>query len=115
MSEARLTVTPQVARLSIVDGPEAALRVVVQTARLELRSEGVQGATGPAGPASAFYEHTQASSSASWTIAHNLGFRPTVTVLTTGGLEVLADVQHLSVNTLTVTLLAPMAGTARLT
>jgi hypothetical protein len=92
-------------------------RIVVGKAptRVVVGAPGIVGPRGPAGSSGASYEHTEGSPSALWTIAHNLGFRPSVTVLSTGGLEVLADVQHLSVNTLTVTLLAPMAGSARLT
>lgn len=113
MSDAVLTVAPQLTVLSVVDGPSVELRIEASPATfLELATVGPQGA---AGPAAQGYEHTQSQPASLWTIAHNLGFRPSVSVRTDGGLEVIADIQHLSSNTLTVTLLAPLSGTARLT
>jgi hypothetical protein len=92
-----------------------------RTTVVDVGRTGPQGATGPigpvgpAGPSASSYTHTQASSSATWTIPHNLGFRPTITVLTDGGIEVVTDVIHLSANTAQVSLVAPMTGTARCT
>lgn len=103
---ARVTFAPSRARVTFRLGARPSIRIV---------SGGVQGPPGPAGPAGSSYEHTQAVAATVWTVPHNLGYRPGVTVLTTGGLEVLADVLHLSANTLTITFLAPLAGTARLT
>ena len=79
------------------------------------------GPQGPVGPPGAngspgtSYEHTQASASALWTVAHNLGFRPAVSILTTGGVEILGgEILHLSVNTLQITFDEAFAGSARL-
>lgn len=73
--------------------------------------------TGPPGPslAGSSYTHTQASAASTWSIPHNLGYRPTVSVYTTGGVEVEAEVAHLSANVLEARFAAPMAGSARLT
>ncbi len=71
------------------------------------------GFIGPPGPTSGFsYEQTTASST--WTIAHNLGYRPSVGCFTTGGQSLVGTVTHLSENTLTVTFAVPIAGVARL-
>jgi hypothetical protein len=59
--------------------------------------------------------YTQSSPSETWTIAHNLGIRPSVAVFTTGGLEMMGTVQHLSSDVLQVSFSQPVAGTARLT
>jgi Collagen triple helix repeat (20 copies) len=78
--------------------------------------QGIQGVVGPQGPAgpTAAYTHTQFSASATWTVAHNLGFRPDVAVTTTGGLEVFGgEVLHLSDNTLQVSFDVAFAGQAR--
>jgi len=61
------------------------------------------------------YLHTQSSASALWTINHNLGFRPTVSILDPGGNEIEADVRHTSANQLVITFAVPLAGLARLT
>ena len=73
------------------------------------------GVQGPRGAAGASYIHTQGSAGTVWTIAHNLGFKPTVTAMTAGGMEMAGEVQHLSINTLTITFTLAVSGTARLT
>lgn len=78
----------------------------------------VIGPPGPPGPpgggtGSGTYEHNQASPSALWTINHNLGFRPSITLLTTGGVEFEAEIGHVSENQAVATLTQPLAGMAR--
>jgi hypothetical protein len=63
----------------------------------------------------AAYTHTQSSASAIWTINHNLGFRPTVTLLDDGGQQYFARVDHPAANQTVVTHLTPTTGSARLT
>lgn len=111
--------TPTLAVVTADDNPES-VSVVEQPPSVPtviwsgIGAQGPQGPPGPAGASASTYEHTQASSSATWTVPHNLGFRPTVSVHTTGGVEVIADVVHLSTNTLQITLTQAMAGTARM-
>ena len=61
------------------------------------------------------YIHDQSSALDIWTINHNLGFKPTVTVFSVGGMEVEADVQHTSINQTIIYFNNPFAGSARLT
>ena len=49
------------------------------------------------------YTYTQSSSSNTWTITHNLGRYPSVTVVDTGGTILTAAVTYNSVNQLTIT------------
>lgn len=107
-----IQVTVQRTFVQLVPEEQPPIQVAVTRRGVTFAPYGPQGIPGPA---SAFYEHTQSTPATLWTIAHNLGFRPSVAVTTTGGVEVLADVQHLSENTLTVTFLVAMAGIARLT
>lgn len=67
------------------------------------------------GGGSPSYLHTQAVPSALWTVNHNLGFKPDVATYTSGGLEFVAEVLHISDNQFTVTLALPTAGFARCT
>lgn len=60
------------------------------------------------------YVHTQSTPSTTWTINHNLGFRPSVELLDSGSQEIDADVSHPSVNQTVVTLKSATAGLARL-
>jgi hypothetical protein len=74
----------------------------------------LQGPPGIPGASGAGYVHTQGSPSATWTIAHNLGFRPSVSVSSVGGIEVFAEVAHISNTLLEVRFVLPFSGTARL-
>jgi hypothetical protein len=55
----------------------------------------------------------QAIASDTWSIVHNLGFRPIVQVYDNSGDEIEVDILHPSVNTTTIYFLTPVAGTAR--
>lgn len=59
----------------------------------------------------AIYEHQQSSPSTSWTVNHNLNHRPNVTVLSSGGVEVWAEVIHASLNQVMVYFDQPTTGT----
>ena len=73
--------------------------------------QGLQGARGPAG-AGARYEHLQTTASAAWVVNHNLGYRPSVQVLSLGGMAMLAEVLHSSDNQVRVYFDTPTAGLA---
>lgn len=61
------------------------------------------------------FVHQQWVASTVWTVNHNLGLRPTVSILDAGGNEVEADVVHMSANQLLIRFAIPVAGLARLT
>ena len=61
------------------------------------------------------YTHTQGVPSATWTINHNLGFRPIIAVTDSAGSEYVGDVEHTNLNTLVVTFSGAFSGSARLT
>lgn len=87
-------------------------RVVVAQPQIRVVAVGVQG---PAGPGSnAGYNHVQGPASNIWTINHNLGYRPSVELFTTGGVEFEAEVIHTTVNQCVVYLAVSIAGSARL-
>ena len=58
------------------------------------------------------YVHTQSASSALWTVNHNLGFYPSVAVLSPGNVLVQATVSHITTNQFTVSFIDPQTGTA---
>jgi hypothetical protein len=60
----------------------------------------------------AAYTHTQAAAAATWTINHNLGRKVAVTLYTTGGVQMLADVTHTTSNQAVVNFTSAVAGTA---
>lgn len=60
------------------------------------------------------YLHQQGSPASLWTITHNLGFYPNVTVIDSANMQVEATVVYLSDAALTVEFSSAMAGTATL-
>jgi hypothetical protein len=56
------------------------------------------------------FVHTQSVSSASWSVAHNLGKFPAVEVVNSGGNVILPDVHYVDVNNVTISLGAPDTG-----
>ena len=75
-------------------------------------------APGPQGPAGTFavgdvaYTHTQAVSSATWTINHNLGFNPLAIVLDSGGTQCEGSVTYPSTNQMVITFTGAFTGVA---
>jgi hypothetical protein len=61
-----------------------------------------------------YYDHTQAAASLTWTITHNLGFKPSGILVEDGaGNDVsFQNATHLSINQLQLTFVTPQAGSA---
>lgn len=80
--------------------------------------QGLQGVPGPAGAdgvgSDRHHTHTQAVPSDTWTITHNLGKYPSVSVVDSSGGEVEGEVSHASPNQLTVVFSAGFSGSAYL-
>lgn len=94
---------------------------------------GVQGATGiggaavdntddvPEGTTNKYftvgrvsYEHMQGAANNSWTITHNLGFKPNVTVIDSAGNIVEGEIAYTNTNSLTVSFQSAFSGNAYL-
>ena len=88
--------------------------VEVLTATVTTAEVVTTGPQGPPGDAARSYIHTQSASSATWTMAHNLGFKPSVELLNAGSQEIEGDVVHLSQNVCIAYFTTPTAGFARL-
>ncbi len=71
-------------------------------------------ADGSRGAFTRFYEHTQNSASSTWTISHNLGRVPSVTLVDGTGSEMESTVTHIDENTAVVTFSQPESGKAYL-
>lgn len=65
-------------------------------------------------PTGGSYIHTQSTSSSTWTITHNLGYYPAVSVVDSGGNVVIGDVNYISINAVSVTFNASFGGKAYL-
>lgn len=75
---------------------------------------GPQGIQGPPGAGGASYAHVQGAPLATWTIVHNLGFFPSVTVVDSGGTTVEGDMRYIDVNTVELSFSAAFGGSAYL-
>jgi hypothetical protein len=60
------------------------------------------------------YTHTQSSSATTWTINHNLGFKPSVELFDNGSQEIDGHVVHTSANQVVVSFTKAITGFARL-
>lgn len=60
------------------------------------------------------YTHSQSTASTTWTITHNLGKNPSVTVIDSGGSYIITDISYTNTNTLVLTFSAALSGTAYL-
>lgn len=58
------------------------------------------------------YKYTQIQTSKTWNIKHNLKKIPSVTIVDSGGNEVIGDVKHLSENELTISFSYEFSGSA---
>lgn len=67
---------------------------------------GIDGATG------ARFEYLQTVPAAVWIVNHNLGFRPNVLAWSVGGVQMLAEPIHISLNQTNVYFDNPVAGFA---
>lgn len=65
-------------------------------------------------PTGGSYIHTQSVSASTWTVNHNLGFYPAVTVVDSGENVVIGDVTYTSVNSLSISFTAAFGGKAYL-
>lgn len=71
-----------------------------------------QGPSGPKGDIGPIYEHQQFVAAANWVVNHNLGYRPNITILSVGGVQMLAEVNHTNLNQVLVYFDEPMTGLA---
>lgn len=79
---------------------------------------GLDGLEGPQGPSGSEliinYTHTQGSPDTTWTIIHDLSYKPAVTIVDSAGTVVLGDIEYVGANTVLATFSAPFGGTAYL-
>jgi len=107
--------------ITIVEDPVPDVVVIIQepTALLPPILVTIEDPSGPPGPPGASgealsYLHNQVSPLDTWTINHNLGFKPLISIYDVGSVEVMAQVLHVNVNQTMVYFSSPTAGFARL-
>jgi len=78
---------------------------------VEVIDAGPKGEKGEPGETGANF--TFSSPATSWTINHNLGYRPIVTLLSIGGLDIEGQIVHTSLNQVVASFVIATAGSAR--
>jgi hypothetical protein len=85
---------------------------------IEVGEPGPTGATGPQGPpgppGGSVYVHDQGAPSTTWTVTHNLGRKPSITVVDSGDNVVHGEYQYLDDNTVLLSFSVPFGGRAYL-
>lgn len=79
---------------------------------VEITSPGPQGQPGQFSPGDIAYTHTQSVASATWTINHNLGFKPIAVVLDSAGTNCEGSFSYPTVNQMVITFNSAFTGTA---
>ena len=64
------------------------------------------------GGSDSHYEHVQMVPATTWSVQHNLGKYPSITIIDTSGDEVWCDVRHNSTNEITLSFSREFAGVA---
>jgi hypothetical protein len=109
------SVTVQAQPFEVVASKQGALEVEMPVITGPPGPEGPEGPTGPQGSAGGTYRHIQGSALETWTITHNLGFFPNVTVVDSTGHEIWpGDVTYTSMTTLVLTFSSAVGGEAYL-
>jgi len=89
-----------------------AYQVAVENGFVGTEAEWLASLQGPPGPSSQSYVHDQVVPSDTWTIHHNLGIRPNVTVVDSAGSLQVGEPEYVDANTLVIRYVAAFAGTA---
>lgn len=113
MSEIRVGIEADQILVGLVDDTVSVDAAEIEINPRVLLIEGPAGPAGAAGSSAASHIHTQGSAATTWTINHNLGFKPHVSLFSVGGVEFEADVTHTSDNQSVVSLAVATAGSAR--
>jgi hypothetical protein len=105
-----------VGRITVVE-ESVDLKVTEETVRVSISEQPVvisEQIVGIPGKSDAHFVHDQEVPSAEWTIQHDLGKNPAVTVVDSGGNEWQTAVEHLNADELVVRFSAPFSGRAYL-
>lgn len=94
-----ITVTEQVVNVTVTQPASAGLSI---------------NSGAPAPVTHSTYTHSQGSASSTWTITHNLGCKPSVTIVDSSGNVQIGEVLYNSDNQVTVTFAAAFSGYAYL-
>lgn len=90
--------------------------ILVESTEIQILETAEQGPRGPLGPVGIDLTFTfvQNSPSSVWNINHNMGKHPSVTIVDSGGSQVIGDLVYVDSNNLTLSFSAAFSGKAYL-
>ncbi len=88
---ADIEITEQTIQVTVIE--ESTTVQVVESEQVLVTEIGIQGPPGPPG-VDLTYEHSQLVASDTWTINHQLGKHPAITVVDSGGNVVVGDITY---------------------
>lgn len=96
------------------DGTKLGVKREDESTYIYVDLQGPEGPQGPQGPPGIIetYIHNQISSASTWSIQHNLGRYPSVSIVDSGGSIVLGAVKYISENEIQISFSAAFAGRA---
>ena len=103
-----LPVPDRIIDLSDVDADS----ITDETPFVKRDTDGIFRGAGSAGDS--HFVHNQISAQATWSVTHNLGKHPSVTVVDSAGTQVYGEVEYPSLNQVVLTFSAAFSGTAYL-
>lgn len=114
--EFKVVIDPREIQLNVDRSPEIRLTVDSSPDILVLPTTGAIGPPGPPGPPGpgATYIHDQLIPNYLWQIVHNLNLFPSVTVVDSGGTEIIPDVHYISQNEINLSFENATSGKAYL-
>ncbi|MGA9769318.1 MAG: hypothetical protein WBV94_09775 [Blastocatellia bacterium] len=104
-----IAITEQTTAITVIE--ESTTVQVVESEQILVTEIGIQGPAGPPG-IDLFYQHDQLVASDTWTINHQLGKHPAITVVDSGGNVVVGDITYNDINTAIVYFSVPFGGNA---
>lgn len=103
------TVTQPAKLKTVVQAKKQSVSVATPGGQIEV-TQVTQGLSGVGNDKS--YVHTQSLASIQWTVNHNLGKYPSVTIVDSAGDEVEGNVNHIGLNQLVISFSAAFGGRA---
>lgn len=116
MPDATVTVNDQAVEV-VENGDQVTIEVTEQSVEILEHPSTIQGPIGPVGPSGEGdlnYTHNQTSPSTEWTINHNLGKFPSVSIADSSGNLWQTEVDYIDQNSLVVRFSAAFSGKAYL-
>ena len=116
MSEANVTIGVVENTIDVTEGQNTVVVSQIENT-VNVSAPGPQGPAGPQGPSGssfATYTHNQSTAASTWVITHNLGCRPSVTIVDSAGNVQIGEILYDSNNQVTVTFAAAFGGYAYL-